>query len=81
MDATVLSFPAGTFTHSIGNALLFVLSNDGIDALKEMYRTLRPVGIAAVNSWAYMPNMEPIQVAAKTTRLARTPLPRQGMEK
>jgi len=62
MDSTSLSFSDDTFTHSIGNALLFVLPNDGIDALKEMYRTLKPGGIAIVNSWAYIPNMVPIQV-------------------
>lgn len=81
MDSTALSFPDGMFTHSIANALVFVLPNDGVDALKETYRTLRPGGVAAVNAWAYVPNMEPIQAAAKATRPAGTPLPRQGMEK
>ncbi|KAE9369924.1 S-adenosyl-L-methionine-dependent methyltransferase [Stipitochalara longipes BDJ] len=81
MDSTALSYADEIFTHSIGNALLFVLPNDGIEAVKEIYRTLKPGGIAAVNSWAYVPNMEPIQVAAQSTRPAGTPLPRQGMDK
>jgi ubiquinone/menaquinone biosynthesis C-methylase UbiE len=57
MDSTALSFPDGTFTHSIGNAFLFVLPNDGIDAVRETYRTLQPGGLAAFNSWAYNPNL------------------------
>ena len=75
MDSQKLSFPADTFSHSIGNALLFVLPNDGIDALKETYRTLKPGGTVVVNSWAYAPNMEPLQTAAKVTRPPGTPPP------
>jgi ubiquinone/menaquinone biosynthesis C-methylase UbiE len=81
MDSTALSFPDGTFTHSIGNAFSFVLPHYGIDAVRETYRTLRPGGIAAFNSWAYNPNLDPIQVAAKVTRPTETPLPRQGKDK
>ncbi|KAF2649717.1 S-adenosyl-L-methionine-dependent methyltransferase [Lophiostoma macrostomum CBS 122681] len=81
VDSTALKFPDGHFSHSIGTALLFVLPDDGTTALKETYRTLKDGGIAAVNSWAYVPNMEPIQVAAKLTRPEGTPLPRKGMEK
>lgn len=81
MDSTALSYADEVFTHSIGNALLFVLPDDGLQAMKEMYRTLKPGGIAAVNSWAYVPNMEPIQIAAQSTRPPGTPLPRQGMDK
>lgn len=81
MDSTALSFPDETFTHSIGNAFLFVLPNDGIDAVRETYRTLQPGRIAAFNSWSYNPSLNPIQVAAKATRPTGTPLPRQGKEK
>ncbi|KAH6892039.1 S-adenosyl-L-methionine-dependent methyltransferase [Thelonectria olida] len=73
MDAAALEFPGQTFSHAIGNALLFVLPNDGIGAVKEIHRTLKPGGVAVVNSWAY--------AAAKRTRPAGTPLPRQGLEK
>jgi ubiquinone/menaquinone biosynthesis C-methylase UbiE len=59
MDSTALSSAKDTFTHSIGNALLFVLPDDGVGAVKEMYRTLKPGGIAAVNSWPYVPNGSP----------------------
>jgi SAM-dependent methyltransferase len=81
MDASALDFPDETFTHSIGSAIVFVLPNDGIDAMKEMYRTLKPGGIAIVNSWAYTPTLPAIHVACKKTRPAGTPLPRQGLEK
>jgi ubiquinone/menaquinone biosynthesis C-methylase UbiE len=81
MDSEKLTFEDGTFTHVIGNALLFVLPNDGIDAVKEMYRTLKPGGTLIVNSWHYTPNVEPLQIAAKATRPPGTPLPRQGMQK
>jgi len=81
MDSTAVSYADEIYTHSIGNALLFVLPNDGVDAVKEMYRTLKPGGVAAVNSWVYNPNLEPIEVAAQSTRPAGTPLPRQGVEK
>jgi ubiquinone/menaquinone biosynthesis C-methylase UbiE len=81
MDSNALSFPDDTFSHSINTAFLFVLPGDGIDAVKETYRTLTPGGTAAFNSWAYVPNMDPIQLAAKLTRPEGTPLPRRGMEK
>ncbi|KAE8450351.1 hypothetical protein EG329_006425 [Mollisiaceae sp. DMI_Dod_QoI] len=72
MDSCALSFPDETFTHSLNSALLFVLPDDGIAA---------PGGIALFNSWAYVPNMSPIQAAATATRPPGTPLPRQGLEK
>lgn len=81
MDSDYLSFAAGTFDLTIGNALLFVLPNDGIDAVKEAYRTLKPGGQAIFNSWAYVPNMPPLEVAAKETRPEGSPLPRAGLEK
>ncbi|TVY22559.1 Methyltransferase [Lachnellula hyalina] len=81
MDSLKLSIADNTFTLTIGNAFLFVLPNDGIDAVKEMYRTLKPGGKMLVNSWAYVPNMEPLQTAAKATRPPGTPLPREGMAK
>ncbi|KAJ4252832.1 hypothetical protein NW762_010738 [Fusarium torreyae] len=81
MDASALKFGDETFTPTIANALIFTLPNDGIDAMKEIYRTLKPGGIAVVNSWAYTPTVPAIQAASKKTRPAGTPLPRQGLEK
>lgn len=81
IDSNHLSFADGTFDLTIGNALLFVLPNDGIDAVKGVYRTLKPGGRAIFNSWAYVPNMPPLEVAAKETRPEGSPLPRAGLEK
>ncbi|KAF4949395.1 hypothetical protein FGADI_8963 [Fusarium gaditjirri] len=81
MDASNLDFPNETFTHCIGNALLFVLPNDGVDAIKEMHRTLKPGGVAILNSWAHTPTIPAIHAAAKKTRSAGTPLPREGLDK
>ncbi|TVY88335.1 hypothetical protein LAWI1_G004362, partial [Lachnellula willkommii] len=69
-----------TFSHSIGNALVFLLPNDGIDALKESYRTLKPGGTTLdnqviVNFWAYL------QTASEKSRPFGTPFPRMGMLK
>jgi len=80
-DASALEFPSETFTHAIGNALLFVLPHDGIDAIKEIHRTLKPNGVAIFNSWAYTPTLPAIIAACEKTRPAGTPLPRQGLEK
>ena len=80
-DATALEFPDEKFTHAIGNALLFVLPNDGIDAITKIHRTLKPGGIAIFNSWAYTPTLPSIIAACEKTRPAGTPLPRQGLEK
>lgn len=81
MDSDHLSFAADTFDLTIGNALLFVLPNDGIDAVKEAYRTLKPGGQAIFNSWAYVPNMSPLEVAVRETRPEGSPLPRAGLDK
>jgi ubiquinone/menaquinone biosynthesis C-methylase UbiE len=80
-DATALGFPDKIFTHAIGNALLFVLPNDGIGAVKEIHRTLKPDGVAIINSWAYVPTLPAIVAACEKTRPSGTPLPRQGLEK
>ncbi len=77
-DATALDFDDETFSHSLANALLFVLPNDGIGAVREMYRTLKPGGVAIMNCWASTPTLHPIAVAASKTRPIGTPLPRQG---
>ena len=72
---------SSTFTHVIGTALLFVLPEDGIPAIKEIYRTLKPGGVVALNSWAYVPNMDPIRTASRLTRPEGTPELRGGLDK
>jgi len=80
-DAHALSMEDSTFSHTIGTGFLFALPNDGTSALKEIYRTLKPGGVAAFNSWAYVPNMKPIQVASNLTRPEGTPFFSGGLEK
>ncbi|KAK5943476.1 hypothetical protein PMZ80_004483 [Knufia obscura] len=73
--------PDCTFTHIIGTAFLFVLPEDGVPAMKEMARTLKSGGTAALNSWYYVPNMDPIRIASQKTRPAGTPEIRGGLDK
>ncbi|KAF2674374.1 S-adenosyl-L-methionine-dependent methyltransferase [Microthyrium microscopicum] len=81
VDAARLTFDNETFTHSINNALLFVLPNDGIDAVKEVHRTLKPGGVALFNTWVFTPSLGPVQIASKATRPPGTPELRQGLDK
>ncbi|KAI0206215.1 S-adenosyl-L-methionine-dependent methyltransferase [Astrocystis sublimbata] len=80
-DANASSFEDNTFNLSLANAFIFVLPNDGIDAVKEIYRTLKPGGKVVINTWKYVPNFLPVQAASKATRPEGTPLPRAGTEK
>ncbi|KAH8892978.1 S-adenosyl-L-methionine-dependent methyltransferase [Thozetella sp. PMI_491] len=68
MDATALSFPDETFTHSIANAVVFLTPNGGIDAVKEMYRTLKPGGTIVINCFAHNPVLEAVRQASRGTR-------------
>ncbi|KAH8648656.1 S-adenosyl-L-methionine-dependent methyltransferase [Xylariales sp. PMI_506] len=80
MDANKLSFADETFSHSFGSALLFAgPQNNGIGAIKEMYRTLQPGGILIVNSLAHTPTIGPVTESSRATRPKSTPLPRQDV--
>jgi ubiquinone/menaquinone biosynthesis C-methylase UbiE len=72
MDAHALSFPDETFTHSIGNAIIFLTRNNGIDAVKEMHRTLKPGGTLIVNCFAYNPHLGAVREASRSTRELET---------
>ncbi|KAF3034360.1 hypothetical protein E8E11_004795 [Didymella keratinophila] len=73
--------PDASVTHVVGTALLFVLPNDGMAALKETKRILAPGGMVVLNAWAYVPNMVPIRIASQRTRPLGTPEIRGGMDK
>ena len=68
MDANVLAFPDETFTHSIGNAMVFLTRNDGVDTVMEMRRTLKPGGTLIVNCLAYNPHLNAVREASRSTR-------------
>ncbi|KAG8160910.1 hypothetical protein KVR01_009174 [Diaporthe batatas] len=80
MDSNHLGFDTSTFDITVGNALLFVLP-DSIAAIKEVYRTLKPGGVAVFNTWALVPTIPLLEVATKETRPEWSPLPRAGLEK
>jgi ubiquinone/menaquinone biosynthesis C-methylase UbiE len=80
MDSKSLTYPDNTFTHSIGNALLFAMPGGQVEVVKEAYRTLKPGGVFITNSFAHAPNLKPMQETAKKTRPPGTPLPRAGDE-
>lgn len=73
MDADSLSFPDETFTHSFGNAMIFVgPRNNGVDAVKEMHRTLKPGGTLLLNCFGHSNVLEPIRKASRATRSGGT---------
>ncbi|KAH7027899.1 S-adenosyl-L-methionine-dependent methyltransferase [Microdochium trichocladiopsis] len=73
MDASNLTFADETFTHSFMSLVIFVLSNNGVDAMKHVYRTLKPGGTAIVNYWSDLPNLPALRAAAEATRPSGTP--------
>jgi ubiquinone/menaquinone biosynthesis C-methylase UbiE len=69
-----------TYDASLATAMVFVLPNNAVPAIEQMYRTLKPTGSAALNSWAYVPNMGPLRAASRATRPADFPEIRGGMD-
>jgi SAM-dependent methyltransferase len=61
--------------------LLFALPDDGVPAVRENHRCLKPGGVLIVNSWHYVPNIAPVQTAARATRPPGTAAPREGLDK
>ncbi|KAJ4362301.1 hypothetical protein N0V83_010394 [Neocucurbitaria cava] len=66
--AEALSFPDNTFTHSITNIAIFMTASAGLDAAKEIHRTLQPGGVAIVNCWEALVWLFPIKLVAESTR-------------
>ncbi|KAJ4335731.1 hypothetical protein N0V95_008814 [Ascochyta clinopodiicola] len=56
-----LEFKDNTFTHSITNIAIFFTSAAGVDGAREIYRTLKPGGVAVVNCWAYVTWLAPVR--------------------
>ncbi|KAM5341737.1 hypothetical protein ACJ41O_014768 [Fusarium nematophilum] len=67
MPGEKLDFPDETFTHSITN-LGILFFTDGVAGAKEIYRTLRPGGVAVVTSWSALGYLDVIHPAQKATR-------------
>lgn len=76
MRSESLDFPDDYFKHSIMNIAIFMTTNSGLDAAKEIYRTLKPGGTAVVNCWQSMAWLQPIMEVHIATRPNRPwPLP------
>lgn len=67
MDSQALQFPDNMFTHSFTNLSIFALP-DPVKGAKEIYRTLKPGGIALVDSLKRTGWLVPFQNAAKRVR-------------
>lgn len=63
-----LSFKDNTLTHSITNMAIFFMSAAGLDGAREIYRTLKPGGIAVVNCWAHVTWLMPIRTVHESIR-------------
>ena len=76
MRSESLDFPDDYFTHSIMNIAIFMTANSGLNAAKEIYRTLKPGGTTVVNCWQSMAWLQPIRGVHTATRPNRPwPLP------
>lgn len=75
------SIADATFTHTIATMALFTFPDDGVPAAKETYRTLKPGGVAMINSWAQTSNMGPLRAASTRTRPEGAPGIRDAMAK
>lgn len=67
MPGEKLEFQDETFTHSITN-LGILFFTDGDAGAKEIYRTLKPIGVAVVTSWAVLGYLEVIRPAQSAVR-------------
>jgi ubiquinone/menaquinone biosynthesis C-methylase UbiE len=56
-----LNFADNTFTHSLTNIAIFFTSDAGLGGAREIFRTLRPGGIAVVNCWAHVTWLLPVR--------------------
>jgi ubiquinone/menaquinone biosynthesis C-methylase UbiE len=64
-----LPFDDNMFTHSITNYVILRLSDEeGSEACKEIYRTLKKGGSAAVSAWAEVPHRKALAAAHAATR-------------
>ncbi|CAO2655147.1 Nn.00g102110.m01.CDS01 [Neocucurbitaria sp. VM-36] len=70
-----LSFPDSYFTHSITNIAIFLTSTAGLDAAREIHRTLAPGGTAVVNCWHSLAWLIPIALTGSTTRPGKPAFP------
>ncbi|KAK8105167.1 uncharacterized protein PG998_004576 [Apiospora kogelbergensis] len=69
MDSTALSFPDGSFSHSLTGFVFLQLGEGGdVVSAREIHRTLRPGGLAVVATWEDLPSMAVFRQAVEELR-------------
>ncbi|KAI1176570.1 S-adenosyl-L-methionine-dependent methyltransferase [Nemania sp. FL0916] len=74
MSAQALTFEDNTFTQSI-TSFAFHCLGDHDEAARQVYRTLRPAGVAIATIWVFMPHVDALQHAHWQTRGRDGPMP------
>jgi SAM-dependent methyltransferase len=74
MSSEALEFPDNTFDISFANFVVFLIPEDGVPAIREMRRTLKPGGTAVYTAWKILPVFAPVQNATVATRGSDGPL-------
>ncbi|KAI0817171.1 S-adenosyl-L-methionine-dependent methyltransferase [Xylaria sp. FL0064] len=74
MSAQEITFPDSTFTQSI-TSFAFHCLGDHNQAARQIYRTLKPGGVAIATIWIFMPHVEALQHAHWLTRGRDGPMP------
>ncbi|KAF2806545.1 S-adenosyl-L-methionine-dependent methyltransferase [Mytilinidion resinicola] len=68
MRSEAVALPNDYFTHSFTNIAIFMMGSAGLDGATEIYRTLKPGGVAVVNCWQTLAWLEPIKAVQMATR-------------
>lgn len=74
MSAQEITFPDDKFTHSFTSFAFHCLGDHDL-AAKQVYRTLKPGGIAITSIWTFMPHVDALQHAHWLTRGRDGPMP------
>jgi SAM-dependent methyltransferase len=67
MSTEALEFPDNTFDISFANFVVFLIPEDGVPAMREMRRTLKPRETAVYTAWKLLPVFAPVQKATMAT--------------
>ncbi|KAK4141382.1 S-adenosyl-L-methionine-dependent methyltransferase [Dichotomopilus funicola] len=69
------NFPSAFFDYDIMNIGIIFMSSAGLDATREIHRTLKPGGFAIVNCWKTITWMLPIMLVHRAFRGEAVPFP------
>ncbi|KAF2265218.1 S-adenosyl-L-methionine-dependent methyltransferase [Lojkania enalia] len=68
MPSESLDFPDNMFDLTVANYVIFLTPDDGVPAMREVYRTLKPGGTVVYTSWAQLPLILAVRKASLATR-------------